>query len=136
MTAKFPLLVQFIYHPHSAEAAAFADRLHSALNDDPAVPGLRIPTCFVPDDGSVTPPAPVLPGEAERVVVVLLADDHLAANARRPTAGGTWADYIVGLRALCDDGSDSHRFVPVQLSEHGWPIDKRLDNLNFLRAWA
>jgi hypothetical protein len=134
MTAKFPLLVQFVYHPGSKDAAEVADFLHSALNDEPAVPGLRIPTCFIPDDGTLAPPEPELAGEADRVVVVLLADDHLAANARRPAnAGTTWSDYVVRMRDLC---GEPHRFMPVQLTEHGWPIDPRLDDLNFLRAWT
>ena len=26
--------------------------------------------------------------------------------------------------------------MPIQLTEHGWPIDRRLDDLNFLSAWT
>jgi hypothetical protein len=134
MTAKFPLLVQFVYHPSSKDAAAMADYLHFSINDDPGVPGLRIPTCFIPDDGTSTPPEPELAAEADRVLVVLLADDHLAANARRPAnTGTTWAEYVVRMRDMC---VEPHRFMPVQLTEHGWPLDPRLDDVNFLRAWT
>lgn len=133
---KVPLLVQFVYHPSSGVAESTAEYLHRSLNDDAAVPGLRIPTCFIANDGTLTPPDPQLATEAERITVVLLADDHLAANARRPAgAPTTWADYTVRLRALCEE-SPSHRFLPVQLTEHAWPVDPRLDDLNFLRAWA
>jgi len=105
------------------------------LNADPSVAGLQIPTCFTPDDGSMEPPEPRLGGEADRVMVVLLAEDHMAANARKPTKSGTtWADYGVRLRELCE--ASSSRFMPVQLTESGWPLDSRFADINFLRAWA
>lgn len=133
--AKFPLLVQFEFHPASKEAAAAADYLHEVLNADPAVPGLQIPTYFTPDDGSGEPPEPAVATEADRVLVVLLADDHLAAAARKPTKSGTtWGEYAAKLRALTE--AAGHRFMPVQLTDSAWPIDKRLEDTNFLRAWA
>lgn len=135
-SARAPILVQLEYHPDSEDAASMAEHVHSALNDDPAVPGLRIPTLFTPLDGTAAAPTAGLAPEAERVLVVVLADDHLAANAQRPSvAGTTWADYIVQLRTLCESDSN-HRFMPVQLSQHARPIDARLSDLNFLRAWA
>ncbi len=134
--SRAAVLVQLEYHPTSTAAATMADNLHRALNDDPAVPGLRIPTLFIPDDGMGSVPEPQLAVEAERVLVVVLADDHLAAQAHRPSGTGrTWADYIVQLRALCDR-SPNHRFMPVQLSQYAWPVDERLADLSFLRAWS
>ena len=133
---RAPFLVQFEYHIASEHAAAVAEQLHSALNDDPAVPGLRIPTLFTPNDGVGDVPEAVLAVEAERVLVVVLSDDYLVANAHAPTASGrTWGDYVVQLRRLCDQG-ENHRFMPVQLTQHGWPVDSRLDDLNVLQAWA
>lgn len=133
--ARFPLLVQFEFHPASKEAAAAAEYLHEVLNADPAVPGLQIPTYFTPEDGSGEPPKPAVAIEADRVLVVLLADDHLAIAARKPTKSGTtWGEYVTKLRALTE--AARHRFMPVQLTESGWPIDKRLDDTNCLRAWA
>jgi hypothetical protein len=134
MTTTFPLLVQFEFHPASAEAAAMAEYLRTVINDDPAVPGLRIPTCFTPDDYSFNPPEPRLSDEAERVLVVLLADDQLVAHARSGANGVTWGDYVVRLRQLCD-ASLKHRFLPVQLTKFAWPIDTRLSDLSFLRAF-
>ena len=67
MTTKFPLLVQFEFHPASKEAAAAAEYLHEVLNADPAVPGLQIPTFFTPDDGSGEPPDPKVADEAHRM---------------------------------------------------------------------
>jgi hypothetical protein len=133
--AKFPVLVQFEFHPASKEAAAAAEYLHEVLNADPAVPGLQIPTYFTPDDGSGEPPVPRLATEADRLLVILLADDHLAVAARKPTKSGmTWGEYATKLRELTE--AAGHRFMPVQLTESAWPIDKRLDDRNFLRAWA
>ncbi len=132
---KFPLLVQFEFHPASRDAAAAAQYLHGVLNADPGVPGLQIPTCFTPDDGSGEPPTPRLAVEADRVVVVLLADDHLAAAARKPTTSGTtWGEYATKLRSLTEEAG--HRFMPVQLTEDAWPVDTRLGDTSFLRAWA
>lgn len=131
----FPLLVQFEFHPASKEAAAAAEYLHSVLNADPAVPGLQVPTYFTPDDGSGEPPEPRVATEADRVLVVLLADDHLAVSARKPTKSGmTWGEYATKLRSITE--ASGHRFMPVQLTESAYPIDKRLDDTNFLRAWA
>lgn len=130
-----PILVQFEYHPASEYAASLAAFLHTALNDDPAVPGLRVPTLFIPHDGADVVPEPQLAPEAERTLVVVLADDYLAAHAHRPSKGHSWADYIVRLRNLCDENAGC-RFMPVQLSQHAWPIDARLEDLNFLPAWA
>lgn len=133
---KAPILVQLEYHTASTEATELSEYLYSALNDDPAVPGLRIPTVFIPFDGTNSVPEPRLAAEADRILVVVLADDHLAAHAHRPsTTGRTWADYVVKLHEFCN-GSGSHRFMPIQLTQHGWPIDARLEDLNFLRAWA
>ena len=91
---KFPVLVQFEFHTASTDAAAMAEYLHTVINDDAAVPGLRIPTSFTPDDCSFMPPEPHLSQEADRVLVVLLADDQLVNHARTGKAGGTtWGDY-------------------------------------------
>ena len=130
-----PLLVQFEFHPASKEAAVAADYLHSVLNADPAVPGLQVPTYFTADDGSGEPPEPRVATEADRVLVVLLADDNLAVSARKPTKSGTtWGDYATKLRSITE--AAGHWFMPVQLTESAYPIDKRLDDTNFLRAWA
>jgi len=135
MTTKFPLFVQFEFHPASTDAAAMAEYLRAVINDDSAVPGLRIPTGFTPDDYSFLPPEPQLSQEADRVFVVLLADDQLVNHARTGKEGGiTWGDYAVKLRELCD-ASPNHRFLPVSLSSFAWPVDKRLNDLSFLRAF-
>lgn len=133
---RFPLLVQFEFHTASGEAASLAEYLHWVINDDAAVPGLRIPTTFTPDDGSFMPPEPKLSEESDRVLVVLLADNQLVNHAREGRNGGvTWGDYAVTLSELCDASPRSHRFMPVSLSDFAWPVDRRLKNLSFLRAF-
>ncbi|WP_434345582.1 TIR domain-containing protein [Myxococcus virescens] len=135
MKTRFPVLVQFEFHPASTDAASMAEYLRAAVNDDAAVPGLRIPTSFTPDDYSFMPPEPRLSEEADRVLVVLLADDQLVAHARTGRDGGiTWGEYAVKLRQLCD-ASPNHRLLPVSLSKFAWPIDTRLNDLSFLRAF-
>lgn len=132
---KFPVLVQFEFHPASTDAAAMAEYCRTVINDDAAVPGLRIPTSFTPDDYSFMPPEPRLSEEADRVLVVLLADDQLAKHARTGRSGGiAWGDYAVMLRQLCD-ASPNHRLLPVSLSPFSWPFDMRLKDLNSLRAF-
>ena len=133
---RFPLLVQIEYYTGSKEADDTAKWLYHKFNDDPAVPGIRIPIFFTPNDGRLEPPEPYIATEADRVVVVLLADDHLVANSRNVSKmGTTWADYAVRLRQICEASSETCTFVPVQLTKNAYPIDKRLEGLSFLRAW-
>lgn len=121
-----PLLVQIVFHPESPLARGFAEGLHHALNDDPAVPGMRIPTVFTPSGSG--PPSTLVDPEAERVFVVVLADDKLKA------APAPWKDYVVGLHKACA-ANGRHRFFPIQLTKHAYPVDSRLNHLSFLSAW-
>jgi len=122
-----PLLVQLVFHPESQSARDLAIRLHHALNDDPAVPGMRIPTVLTP--ATEHPPSSLLDPEAERVFVVVLADNKLKI------ASPAWKNHVVALYEACEKDA-RHRFFPIQLTEHAYPIDPRLKELSFLRAWA
>ncbi len=129
-----PLLVHLIFHPASVEARELALSLHDALNDDPAIPGLRVPTVQAIEDGSGLPPTDHRLDEADRNVVVLLADDRMAIEATRLPAGRrTWPDFAGWLGARCGDGSN--RLIPFQLTPDAWPIDARLESISFLRAF-
>ena len=131
-----PLVVQLVFHPESKDASDLALWLHNRLNQDPAVPGLRIPTVFLDEDGTGLPPTSLeLPREGARVAVIALADDYLTAYSgkRRPN-GMSWGDLLVGLRNRCY--ADGQRFIPIQLTDNAWPIDPRLLDTNFLRAWT
>jgi hypothetical protein len=126
-----PLLVHLIFHPASADARALARTIHQALNADPALPGLRVPTVFCPTDG-VSPPADYDLDEAQRSFVVVLADYHVVdGNSRRPR---TWSAFIGDLWAACE--GTPHRFFPVQLDDTAWGFDERLAGTNFVRAFA
>ena len=74
-----PLLVHLMFHPASDRARALATTLHRALNNDPALPGLRVPTVLLPEEGSNLPPTHYDLDEAEISVAVLLADDYMVA---------------------------------------------------------
>ena len=133
-----PLLVHLILHPKSpgepGTARDLAVRLHEALNDDPAVPGLRVPTVFAADDGTDLPPECYDLDEADRSVVVVLADDAMVVEPAGPLPEGrqTWGEFAGDLRQRCQ--RSAHRFIPIAVSEHAWPLDPRLDSVSFLRA--
>lgn len=130
-----PLLVHLIFHPASATARSLATALDEALNDDPALPGLRVPTVLAAEDGSGLPPAHYRLDEADRNVVVLLADDRMALEPSSLPAGRQgWPAFAGDLGQRCS--AAGCRFVPFQLSEHAWPIDARLGSTSFLRSFG
>jgi hypothetical protein len=129
---KPPLLVHIIFHPASDDARELARTIHKRLNADPALPGLRVPTVFCPNDG-VMPPAAYDLDEVERSFVVILADYHVVAD-RDSEHERTWPSFIGDLWEACE--GSPHRFFPVQLDETAWGFDDRLGGTNFVRAFA
>lgn len=129
--SKPPLLVHVIFHPASEDARTLARTIHEALNADPAMPGLRVPTLFCPTDG-VLPPATYDLDQAERDFVVVLADawvvDGDSGLAR------TWSSFIGDLWETCE-ASRQRRFFPVQLDEAARGFEPRLEGTNFVRAF-
>jgi hypothetical protein len=124
---KQPLLVQFLFHPQSKSARALAQHVHRQLNDDVVVPGLRIPTVFCPvSDRGQPPPAHRL-DIAERSFVVPLADDKLAIDV-------AWRRFVADVWVACQNSA--HRCAPMQLSKNAWPLDDRLRQVSFGRAFA
>lgn len=120
-----PLLVHFFFHPGSARTPALAQRLHLALNDDPIVRGLQIPTTYCPHDQDYGPPAAQLLDEAGRNVIVVLADDKLNTY-------NDWCDFIAQTAEAVAEPSG--RLLPIQLDEAAWPMDNRLSDLSFSRT--
>lgn len=131
---KQPLLVHLIFHPESSPARQLATAIHEALNDDPALPGLRIPTLFACEDGSGFPPAEPDLDEAERSVVVVLADDKMVIEPPTVPAGKKlWSEFVGDLFERCT--GSPHRLIPVQLSENVFPLDECLEGTSFLRGY-
>lgn len=127
-----PLLVHLVSHPGSAPAREMATAIHAAMNDDPALPGLRIPTRFACEDGSGFPPARLDLDEAERSVVVVLADDKMVIEPLKIPAGRKlWGEFVTEVSKRCE--GTPHRLIPVQLSENVYPLDERLEGTSFLR---
>ncbi len=122
-----PLLVHIIFHPSSREARNLARHIHKALNGDPAVPGLRVPTIFCAEDASGAPPASQYLDQAERAFVVPLANADLDVDEK-------WCTFVADLWEECQ--ASGHRCLPIQLSEHAWPLDRRLRGVSFVRAFA
>src|SRR6185436_4767522 len=115
MATRPPLLVHLVFHPESAETRALASHIHRALNDDPAVPALRVPTVIAVEDGRGLPPHRHDLDEAEHSGVIVLADDHMLIE---PTDGGTsrtWPEFVADLWQRCQNGR--HRFIPVQVTK-------------------
>jgi hypothetical protein len=121
------LLVHLVFHPDSESARELARQVHLALNADPNVPGLRIPTVFCAEDGSGAPPADQQLDRALRSFVAPLADADVDAD-------DAWCGFVAGLWQSCQ--TSRHRCVPFQLSDYAWPLDDRLREVNFVRAFA
>lgn len=127
-----PLLVHLVFHPASTASHTLARELHQQLNGDALVPGLRVPTVFSAweTDGS---PARPLPLEQARLnLVVVLADDELNADeAWCDFVAAQWQRYV----APPTGTTPSARFVPMQMSQHAYPLHPRLNRLSFAKAF-
>lgn len=122
-----PLLVHLVFHPRAKAARALAEMIHTELNSDPVVSGIRVPTTFSPvlADGQ---PGPIHLDQAEGSFVAPLLDDTLNVDPY-------WCRFVADTWIKCEE-SDRHRCVPIQLSRHAWPLDERLKKVNFVRAFA
>lgn len=130
---KLPFLVHLIFHPASERSRELAMAIHRALNDDPTLPGLRVPTRLACEDGSGFPPIELDLDEAERSAVVVLADDKMIIEPPTiPTGRQLWSEFVADLYDRCENST--HRLIPVQLSENVYPLDDRLAGASFLRG--
>ena len=128
--SKQLVTVQFVFLPQSAIARQTAQYVHRQLNDDVVVPGLRVPTVFSPFSDGWKPPLQHRLEIAEHSFVVPLADDELCVDE-------DWCRYVADLWEACSASENGkHRCVPMQLSKNAWPLDDRLCEVNFGRAFA
>ena len=125
-----PLIVQFLFHPKSDGALEMARHVHQQLNDDAVVPGLSVPTVFTPFKNKGRPLAGQRLDIAQHSFVVPLADNTLLLDP-------DWSRFVADVWEACSTSENGrHRCVPIQLSEEAWPLDDRLREVNFARAFA
>lgn len=148
------LAVHLVFHPNSADARQLATAVDHALNGRDPVSGLRsdetphiaIPTFFLPEptDRRGLPPRPpkgvaaeAWPSKlwfAERNLVVVLSDEHLAAP---PVEGEgdpehDWSEWVHHY-APSPAAEDRTRLLPVMLTNEGWPLHSSLATTSFAR---
>jgi len=124
---KPALIVYLVFHPQSDLGRTIALRVHAALNIDPVLPGLRIPTAFCPESDKLTPPARLVLDDAERSFVVVLADSDINGD-------DDWCEFVADLWDACFESR--HRCVPFQITEDAWPLSpERLGRVSFPRAF-
>lgn len=121
-----PLLLHLVFHPESNSARQLARKIHLALNTDPVLPGLRIPTILCAEDGKGKPPRNQKLDRAMWSFVVPLADENMDAEE-------SWCKFVGDLWFECQNSP--HRCVPFQLSEYAYPLDERLSSVNFARVF-
>ena len=90
------------------------------------VPGLRVPTVFSPIRNDNRPPEKLRFDFGERNFIIVLADDKL-------TITPAWCRFVADIWQNLP--RSQARFVPIQLTENAWPLDDRLNCLNFARAY-
>lgn len=124
------LLVHLLFHAQSDTARVLARHIHRQLNDDVIVPGLRVPTVFCPFTERSKPPGSLRLDIAQHSFVVPLADDELSVD-------DDWCRFVADVWETCDSSENGkHRCVPMQLTTSAWPLDDRLREVNFGRAFA
>jgi hypothetical protein len=126
MLEKQPLLVHFLFHPESADARELARQVHSQLNQETVVPGMRVPTRFCPISPGGSPPLQLDFGLAQRNVAVVLSDDQLLIKK-------DWCRFVADVWQRCDGFHAG--FLALQLSANAWPLDDRLRGVSFTPAF-
>ena len=126
-----PLLVHLIFHPDSVQARRLAVALHRSFNCDPLLPGLRVPTVMLSEDGSGLPPVSHDLDEAQHSIAIVLSDDFMLVSGSQE-GRVSWPDFVLNISKLCSGAK--HRFLPVQLSKNAWPLHDQLNETNFIAA--
>jgi hypothetical protein len=126
MLEKQPLLVHFLFQPESPDARELARQVHTQLNQETVVPGMRVPTMFCPRSADGSPPPQLDFSLAKRNVVVVLSDNQLLLKK-------DWCRFVADVWQSCDGTQCG--FLALQLSANAWPLDERLRGVNFTRAF-
>ena len=106
-----PLLGHLIFHPDSVQARRLAVALHRSFNCDPLLPGLRVPTVMLSEDGSGLPPLSHDLDEAQHSIAIVLSDDFMLVSGSQE-GRVSWPDFVLNISKLCSGAK--HRFLPVQ----------------------
>jgi hypothetical protein len=122
-----PLMVHLLFHPRSGSARELARYVHTQLNEDAILPGLRIPTMFTATTTDGGPPAGPAFNHAKKNLVVMLADNYLVID-------GVWGRHAADVWQKCLSKPET-RYVPVQLTPKAWPIDDCMREVSFARAY-
>ena len=131
------LMVHIVFHPKSINSRKLAEKIYLSLNDDPAIPGLRIPIKFTIEDGTELPPLDSKGfDQAEREFVLVLADDYLKVGYQGdiPPGRKNWGGWVADLFEACEL-YPRFRCIPFQMTKNAWPLNERLQEVNFPRAW-
>ena len=124
------VLVHLLFHPSSSGSRKLAQYIHHQLNDDVVVPGLRVPTVFCPFVADGRPPGSLKLDMAQHSFVVPLVEDELCVD-------DDWCGFVADVWEACNTSETGrHRCVPMQLTKDAWPLDDRLREVNFGRAFA
>lgn len=126
-----PLLVHLIFHPGSVQAREIAVALHRSFNSDPLLPGLRLPTVMLSEDGSGLPSVSHDLDEAQHSIIIVLADDFMLISESQE-GRICWPEFVLSLSKQCT--GPRHRFLPVQLTRNAWPLHDQLNETNFIAA--
>ncbi len=128
-----PLQLFFLFHPKSADARAFAEKLMDRFVEPPISGGLRLPVRFSPDRGDGLPPTldgdePLDLDAAQGTIVVFLADQTMVQAVRPTDRGRQWREFHDRLKQ--SEGKFSlasgetgclHVFV-VSLDQYGYQL--------------
>lgn len=133
----FPPQILVVFHPKSESSRKLGDAINQALNCDPVIPGLRVPTYFLPEDATTLPPVDFDITTQGSCFVVGLADDQLkvGCTGKIPDNRLNWDEWFANLYDTCHH-EERLRCIPFQLTEHAWPPHDRLNGVNLPRAFA
>lgn len=92
-----------------------------------------MPTVMLTEDGTAHPPTKYDLDDAEHSVAIVFGDDHMVIGNTSCTERASWSDFVFAIAEKCRSSS-RHRFLPLQLSQHAWPMHDRLRETNFIAA--
>ena len=115
-------MVHLVFHPQCGTSRELANSLSKDINGRTSIFNSRIPTVILPERDDGLPPEKYELNEAEVCAVVFIASDKMVIETR-------WKEFAFDIWQQCE--GSNHRFLPIQMSDNAYPVDKRLDGINF-----